>query len=215
MVASAQRGPSGPTGGPLIGGVENREEILGNDHRKHVQKARERPGTGSSVQASERRCEWEGATPFALIPRRGRIPLPLNPRIRAPHTIDLPRPDIKRNILGMPASSPHTANASIRVRPERPPQAASLASRARRCRRAQHPLALRERESLGDKEPSQSASNLLRSGKGIRSRSWSGRSGKGVGNRLWSRREVKIRHRGSARNQNNGLSQLVCPQGAT
>jgi len=130
MVASAQRGPSGPTGGPLIGGVENREEILGNDHRKHVQKARERPATGSSVQASERGCEWEGATPFALIPRRGRIPLPLNPRIRAPHTIDIPRPDIKRNILGMPASSRHTANASIRVRPERPPQAASLASRA-------------------------------------------------------------------------------------
>ena len=43
-----------------------------------------------------------------------------------------------------------------------------------------------------------------------------GRSGKrkrkSVGNRLWSRREVKIRHRGSPRNQENGLSQLVCPK---
>ena len=80
-------GPSGPSGGPSIRGVENRQEILGNDHGNHVRKVRERPGTGSSAQASERRCEWEGATPFALIPRRGRIPLPLNPRIRAPHTI--------------------------------------------------------------------------------------------------------------------------------
>jgi hypothetical protein len=97
-------GPSGPSGGPSIRGVENRQEILGNDHGNHVRKVRERPGTGSSAQASERRCEWEGATPFALIPRRGRTPLPLNPRIRAPHTIDIPRPDIKRNILGMPAS---------------------------------------------------------------------------------------------------------------
>ena len=33
--------------------------------------------------------------------------------------------------------------------------------------------------------------------------------------RLWSRREVKIRHRGSPGNQNNGLSQLVCPHGPT
>ena len=99
MADFAQMGPSGPLGGPLIGGVENREEILGNDHRNHVQKVRERPGTGSSAQASERSCEWEGATPFALIPRRGRIPLPLNPRIRVPHTIDIPRPDIKRNIF--------------------------------------------------------------------------------------------------------------------
>ena len=104
-------GPSGPSGGPSIRGVENRQEILGNDHRNHVQKVRERPGTGSSAQASERRCEWEGATPFALIPRRGRIPLPLNPRIRAPHTIDIPRPDIKRNICGMAASLSHAANA--------------------------------------------------------------------------------------------------------
>src|SRR5208337_5593977 len=80
-------GPSGPSGGPSIRGVENRQEILGNDRGNHVQKVRERPGPGSSAQASERRCEWEGATPFALIPRRGRIPLPLNPRIRAPHTI--------------------------------------------------------------------------------------------------------------------------------
>ena len=80
-------GPSGPSGVPSIRGVENRQEILGNDHGNHVRKVRERPGTGGSAQASERRCEWEGATPFALIPRRGRIPLPLNPRIRAPHTI--------------------------------------------------------------------------------------------------------------------------------
>ena len=151
MVASAQRGPSGPTGGPLIGGVENREEILGNEHREHVQKARERPGTGSSAQANERRCEWEGATPFALIPRRGRIPLPLNPRIRAPHTIDIPRPDIKRNILGMPASSRHTANASIRVRPERPPRRPRSRIVPAFFRQARYPMAFRERGSVADK----------------------------------------------------------------
>ena len=38
-------GPSGPSGGPSIRGVENRQEILGNDHGNHVRKVRERPGT--------------------------------------------------------------------------------------------------------------------------------------------------------------------------
>ena len=158
-------GPSGPSGGPSIRGVGNRQEILGNNHGNQVQKVRERPGTGSSAQASERRCEWEGATPFALIPRRGRIPLPLNPRIRAPHTIDIPRPDIKRNIFRMAVSREFTLrreridSSAARHPPGRAHSRVAPAS----FRQAPHPLLLRDREwgSLADKEPSPSAANLL------------------------------------------------------
>ena len=45
----------------------------------------------------------EGATPFALIPQRGRNPLPLSPRIRAPHTIETRHRDHGQPIRGDPA----------------------------------------------------------------------------------------------------------------
>jgi hypothetical protein len=70
-----------------------KEQLLDQD-----QETRKQPGMGYPAKAGERLCGWEGATPSALIPHGGRIPLPFDPRIRAPHTIETPTKDIKRNI---------------------------------------------------------------------------------------------------------------------